>query len=81
MLIEWQLDQDFTRFALVAAFPLWFCVSLVSYSERYSQQSDDLSILGCSSVLLHANLPKSLYGCRTYRSLPRELSLLLRYQT
>ncbi|THH32339.1 hypothetical protein EUX98_g1834 [Antrodiella citrinella] len=28
MLIEWQLDGNFIRFALVAAFPLWFCVSL-----------------------------------------------------
>ena len=36
MLIEWQLDQDFTRFALVAAFPLWFCVSLVCSAASLS---------------------------------------------
>ncbi|KAH8096816.1 glycosyl transferase family group 2-domain-containing protein [Cristinia sonorae] len=28
ILIEWQLDRDFTRFAFAAIFPLWFCVSL-----------------------------------------------------
>ncbi|KAL4246764.1 Glycosyltransferase 2-like domain-containing protein [Abortiporus biennis] len=28
ILIEWQLDQDFTRFALFALLPLLFCVSL-----------------------------------------------------
>ena len=30
LLIEWQLDRDFTRFALCAVIPLLFCVSLVS---------------------------------------------------
>ena len=29
ILIEWQLDQDFTRFALFALLPLLFCVALV----------------------------------------------------
>lgn len=34
ILIEWQLDRDFTRFALCATIPLLFAVSLVSSLPR-----------------------------------------------
>ena len=36
VLIEWQLDQDFTRFALFALLPLLFCVSLVGFTVPLS---------------------------------------------
>lgn len=43
LLIEWQLDNNFTRFALCAVIPLLFAVSLVSGEHGFGELSADVT--------------------------------------
>lgn len=69
ILVEFQLDKNFARFALVAVLPLLFCVALV----RSAIFNPVVSRLTCSAsrfpVLLHPDRTELIHGNRTHRPL------------
>lgn len=72
LLVQWRLDGDFSRFALLSVMPLLYCVSLVSHKKKHPISSFTHPF----PVLLHSNHPKPHHDPRSYRSLSLQLEIL-----
>lgn len=67
LLVEWILDNDFTRFALIAVVPLLYCVSLVRpFSAHLITKTNHIPNI----VFRPSNSPKCHHDDRTHRALP-----------
>jgi phosphate/sulfate permease len=59
-LSEWRLDQDYSRFAVLATIPLLFCVSLVSFTGVTSTTdvlSSSVSLVLCPPNRVNSDIP------------------------